>query len=117
MEGMRNVIQRDCIVARSCVALGAVPRYVPFAPALHQLLCIGPGAFAHLDLANVGEQALRAPAQDVLLNAHDGYEADDRREDCDGRNPNASTPTYMGGHATLDTAEVDFVPRFVYNKH
>jgi len=67
-------------------------------------------------LANVGEQALRAPAQDVLLNAHDGYEADDRARIAMPQSESID-PTYMGGHATLDTAEVDFVPQFVYNKH
>jgi hypothetical protein len=61
-------------------------------------------------LANVIEQSFRAPAQDVLLNAHDGYEADDRRQDCDAGNPNQSTPTYTGGHASLDTGMGEFVP-------
>jgi hypothetical protein len=72
----------------------------PLAPAVHQPLRIGPGTFAHLDFADVGEQALGAPAQDVLLDAHDGKETDDRREDGDARNPSPSTPTYMGGHTS-----------------
>jgi hypothetical protein len=57
-----------------------------------------------------GEQPFRAPAQEVLLNAHDGKEADDRCEDCDARNPSPSTPTYTGGHTSLDTGMGEFVP-------
>jgi len=63
-----------------------------------------------MNLANVGKEPLRTPAQDVLLDAHDGKEADNRREDGDARNPSQSTPTYMGGHTSLDTETGEFVP-------
>jgi hypothetical protein len=77
---------------------------------VHQPLRIGPGTFSHLDLANVGQQSFRAPAQYVLLNAHGGNEADNGHKECEARNPNQSTPTHMESHTSLDTGMGTFVP-------
>jgi hypothetical protein len=73
-------------------------------------LCIGPGAFAHLDLANVGEQALGAPAQQVLLNLDESEKSCEQRKGGKRGGAENPYPTSTGGHIRLDTSEERFVP-------
>ncbi|HUB53175.1 MAG TPA: hypothetical protein VL986_13555 [Terracidiphilus sp.] len=106
---MKSVLQFDLILAFLGSARTFIP--APSAPSIHKSLRIGPRALSHLDLLDVGEQSLGAPAQDALLNLHESKEDQKQSSDCDGHNAKEFRPTLALGHISLDTEEAEFVPK------
>jgi len=110
MKSMREVVHRNGVTAILRAASGAVPRYVPFSPPHHEPLRICPGAFAHLDLPDVGEEPLGATAEEMLLNLDEGEKCRDGGEDGDRGHAHGSTPALSEGHTSPDTVHGRFVP-------
>jgi len=76
----------------------------------HQPLRVGPGALAHLNLADVGQQPLGAPAQNVLLDLDIDRKPGHQHQCRKANDPQQSAPACPESHTWVDTAPIGFVP-------
>ena len=56
-----------------------------------------------LQLAHIGQQTLRPPAQNALLNLHEDSQSGHQRQNYDASNSQHLAPTPSHGHKLVDT--------------
>ena len=105
---MEGVFHDDLVVAPACGAF-ALP-VSPAAPTRHQALGILPVAFAHLDGMDVGEQALGAPAKEVLLELDERGGAEDGGGQQRGNRDGDRFAEIADAHGWVDTGSCGSVP-------
>src|SRR5260370_36517373 len=93
-----DVVLATC---RRAVSVVVAPR----SPAVHEPLCIGPGALVEANLVHIRQQPLSAPAQCSLLNL-DGQKSNQHHEDNQAtRQPDNAYGQLSKGHIYLDTKD------------